>query len=83
MGPPPPVPGCYSKKKVLAQHHLPPILTHILCYQGVHMQDKERTESTGKIWFFLFIVTILNLKHINTSNTHKGAKPRYLAKLKL
>ena len=46
------------------------------------MQDKERTESTGKIWFFLFIVTILNLKHINTSNTHKRAKPRYLAKLK-
>ena len=43
------------------------------------MQDKERTESTGKIWFFLFIVTILNLKHINTSSHDK---PRYLAKLK-
>ena len=49
-------------KKVPAHHHLPRTFIQILCYQGVHMQDKEHTESTGKIciyWFFLFRATIL------------------------
>lgn len=36
-------------KNVPAQHHLLRTFIDILYYQGVHMQDKEHTESTGKI----------------------------------
>ena len=56
-------------KKVPAHHHLLRIFIQILCYQGVHMQDKEHTESTGKICigsFYLERPYYINLKHINT-----------------
>lgn len=42
-------PPVVTVKNVPAQHHLPRTFIDILYYQGVHMQNREHTESTGKI----------------------------------
>ena len=42
-------PPVVAVKNVPARHHLPRTFIDILYYQGVHMQNREHTESTGKI----------------------------------